>query len=51
VLLEFYPQALQAFPNLKHKAALSVLAAGRDLEPIGGGRVNGVDTLPEVSSP
>ena len=27
VLLEFYPQALQAFPNLKHKAALSVLAA------------------------
>lgn len=27
VLLEFYPQALQAFPNLKHRAALSVLAA------------------------
>jgi transposase len=27
VLLEFYPQALQAFPNLKHKAALSILAA------------------------
>ncbi len=27
VLLEFYPQALQAFPNLTHKAALSVLAA------------------------
>lgn len=27
VLLEFYPQALQAFPNLKHKAALAVLAA------------------------
>ena len=27
VLLEFYPQALQAFPNLKHKAALTVLAA------------------------
>jgi transposase len=26
-LLEFYPQALQAFPNLKHKAALIVLAA------------------------
>jgi len=26
VLLEFYPQALQAFPNLKHKAALTVLA-------------------------
>jgi len=25
VLLEFYPQALQAFPNLKHKAALTVL--------------------------
>ncbi|MBN9619076.1 MAG: transposase, partial [Actinobacteria bacterium] len=27
VLLEFYPQALKAFPNLKHKAALTVLAA------------------------
>lgn len=27
VLLELYPQALQAFPNLKHKAALAVLAA------------------------
>jgi transposase len=27
VLLEFYPQALQAFPNLKHKATLTVLAA------------------------
>jgi len=27
VLLEFYPQALHAFPNLKHKAALAVLAA------------------------
>lgn len=27
ILLEFYPQALQAFPNLKHKAALTVLAA------------------------
>jgi transposase len=27
VLLEFYPQALQAFPQLKHKAALTVLAA------------------------
>ena len=27
VLLEFYPQAVQAFPNLKHKAALTVLAA------------------------
>ena len=27
VLLEFYPQALQAFPNLQHKAALTVLAA------------------------
>jgi transposase len=27
LLLEFYPQALQAFPNLKHKAALTVLAA------------------------
>jgi transposase len=27
VLLEFYPQALQAFSNLKHKAALTVLAA------------------------
>ncbi|MBO1766700.1 IS110 family transposase [Allobranchiibius sp. GilTou38] len=26
VLLEFYPQALQAFPQLKHKAALAVLA-------------------------
>lgn len=26
-LLEFYPQALQAFPNLKHKAALTILAA------------------------
>lgn len=27
VLLEFYPQALRAFPNLKHKAALTILAA------------------------
>ena len=27
VLLEFYPQALRAFPQLKHKAALAVLAA------------------------
>ena len=27
VLLEFYPQALKAFPNLKHKAALTILAA------------------------
>jgi transposase len=27
VLLEFYPQALQAFPNLKHHAATAVLAA------------------------
>jgi transposase len=27
VLLDFYPQALQAFPNLKHKAAITVLAA------------------------
>lgn len=27
VLLEFYPQALQAFPNLKHHAATTVLAA------------------------
>lgn len=27
VLLEFYPQALQPFPILKHKAALTVLAA------------------------
>ncbi|MDX1881699.1 hypothetical protein SBE55_28310 [Mycolicibacterium sp. 141076] len=27
VLLEFYPQALQAFPNLKHRAAMTVLAA------------------------
>ena len=27
VFLEFYPQALQAFPNLKHKAALTILAA------------------------
>jgi len=27
VLLEFYPRALQAFPQLKHKAALAVLAA------------------------
>jgi transposase len=26
LLLEFYPQALRAFPNLKHKAALAVLA-------------------------
>jgi transposase len=25
VLLEFYPQALRAFPNLKHKAALTIL--------------------------
>jgi hypothetical protein len=29
VLLEFYPQALQAFPNFKHKAALTILAAAR----------------------
>ncbi len=29
-LLEFYPQALQAFPNLKHRAALTVLAAAPD---------------------
>ncbi len=27
VLLEFYPQALQAFPNLNHKAALAVVGA------------------------
>ncbi len=27
VLLEFYPQALQAFPILKHKAALAILGA------------------------
>jgi len=27
VLLEFYPQAMRAFPQLKHKAALPVLAA------------------------
>jgi hypothetical protein len=27
VLLEFYPHPLQAFPNLTHKAALTVLAA------------------------
>lgn len=27
VLLEFYPQALKAFRNLKHKAALTILAA------------------------
>lgn len=27
VLLEFYPQALRAFPNLKHKAALTILDA------------------------
>jgi len=27
VLLEFYPQALRAFPNLKHRAALTILAA------------------------
>ncbi len=27
VLLEFYPQALQAFPNLKHRAALTILTA------------------------
>jgi len=27
VLMEFYPQALQAFPNLKHRAAHAVLAA------------------------
>ena len=26
VLLEFYPHALRAFPNLKHKAALTILA-------------------------
>jgi len=29
VLLEFYPQALQAFPQLKHNAALAVLATAR----------------------
>ncbi|WP_254191099.1 IS110 family transposase, partial [Nocardia noduli] len=27
VLLEFYPQAMQAFPNLQHRAATAVLAA------------------------
>jgi len=27
VLLEFYPQAVKAFPQLKHKAALTILAA------------------------
>jgi transposase len=27
VFLEFYPQALHAFPNLKHRAAMTVLAA------------------------
>ncbi|HET8561152.1 MAG TPA: IS110 family transposase [Marmoricola sp.] len=27
MLLEFYPQALKAFPNLNHKAALTILAA------------------------
>lgn len=27
VLMDFYPQALQAFPNLKHRAAHAVLAA------------------------
>lgn len=27
VLLEFYPQALHAFPNLKHRSALTVLTA------------------------
>ena len=27
MLLEFYPQALHAFPNLKHKAAITVLTA------------------------
>ncbi|MFI2478820.1 IS110 family transposase [Nocardia xishanensis] len=27
VLLEFYPQALQAFPNLQHRAATAVLSA------------------------
>jgi hypothetical protein len=27
VLLEFYPQALKAFPNLQHKAALTILGA------------------------
>ncbi|MGS0684441.1 IS110 family transposase [Nakamurella sp. GG22] len=27
VLLEFYPQALQVFPNLKHRAAMAVLTA------------------------
>ena len=30
VLLEFYPQALQAFPNLKHKAALDRPRRGVD---------------------
>jgi transposase len=32
VLLEFYPQALQAFPNLKHKAALTILAVANTPE-------------------
>ncbi|WP_432049458.1 IS110 family transposase [Verrucosispora sp. NA02020] len=27
LLLEFYPQAIRAFPNLKHKAALAILGA------------------------
>lgn len=27
VLLEYFPQALRAFPNLKHKAALTILAS------------------------
>lgn len=27
VLMEFYPQALNAFPNLQHRAALTILAA------------------------
>lgn len=32
VLLEFYPQALAAFPNLKHKAALTILAVANTPE-------------------
>lgn len=39
VLLEFYPQALKAFPNLQHKAALTILAAAPS--PATGQRLTG----------
>lgn len=39
VLLESYPQAVRAFPNLKHKAALTILAAAAT--PAAGQRLTG----------